>query len=262
MFAAHEFDFAERLREQRNAHRRLVVAESSEVLALAQSFGEVEFVRGEHHGARIDRTTLRRSGTALPRAARADQLWYGDADGADPFERIEVPTTAQMPSAGTGLLVARADALPLHWRPDASHFVWTAGLTTWRKLAARGIWVAGTDDSLGETGGRDAQRLFPDVTRWLKLSHESGWDSPFAQRLATYRLRATRPLLPVEGRTHFFWRSGSQFLEYLRRYPGLADHAWHGCGPGNSLRQLSPMLAADRLRPFLSATQFAAECAS
>ncbi|MFO1426077.1 MAG: hypothetical protein U1F11_03710 [Steroidobacteraceae bacterium] len=62
-------------------------------------------------------------------------------------------------------------------------------------------------------------------------------------------------------RTHFYWASGSQFREYLRHHPGL-ERAWHGCGPGNTLRQLGALLPAGHAQPFLSAAQFRAELAA
>jgi hydroxymethylbilane synthase len=160
-----------------------------------------------------------------------------------------------------GLLVARADALPSHWTPGDTQVVWSAGLATWRRLAARGVWVSGSDESLGETAARAAHLLFPDVQRWLKLTHADGYDPPIGERVATYRLEQVRAPLPVHDYTHFFWRSGSQFMAYLRAFPGL-ERAWHGCGPGNTWRQLRELLPMDRVQPFLSAGQFCAELAA
>jgi hydroxymethylbilane synthase len=231
------------------------------ISALALHFGDVEFVRGESGGLALERVTVMRSGASLPRPADARAVWSGDLDGADPFERVPLHGAAPQVDAHTGLLVARADAVPSHWSLPATQCVWTAGLVTWRKLAARGIWVAGSDDSLGETGAESARLLFPDVRRWLKLTHEGGYDPPHGERIATYRLQRVRTPLPVHDRTHFFWRSGSQFHEYLRAWPGL-ERAWHGCGPGNSLRQLQPCVTPGHVQAFLSAAQFRSELAA
>lgn len=231
------------------------------ISALGLPFGEVEFVRGESAEGPIERVSLRRTGGALPAPASAAQVWSGDEPSADPFERVPLASPGRLPAADTGLLVARGDALPSDWTPGDAHVVWTAGLATWRRLAARGVWVCGSDESLGETGARAAWLLFPGVTRWLKLSHEEGCEPPFGGHLATYRLRPVRPPLPVHGRTHFFWHSGSRFRAYLQAYPGL-DTAWHGCGPGNTLRQLRQLLGPRRVQPFLSGEQFRAELAA
>jgi hydroxymethylbilane synthase len=230
------------------------------ITALDLGFGDVEFVGGEYAGQRLDRVGLRRH-EPLPRPRGAAALWCGDGPGADPFRRVPLESTAPATDAATGLLVARAEALPAHWIPHPRQCVWTPGLATWRRLAARGIWVNGSDESLGETAAADVRHLFPALDRWVKLSHDSGFDPGRAELLPTYRLERVRPPLAVHDRTHFFWNSGSQFLEYLRAMPGLGQAALHGCGPGNTLRVIRATLGerAANVRPFLSSAQFRAE---
>lgn len=223
-------------------------------------FGDVEFIRGEHQGRAIESLRLLRQGPALPRAATAAQLWTGEAADRQLFERITDETAPRRWDAGTGLLVARSEALAAGSELSDETVVWTAGLATWHKLAARGVWVTGSDESLGETGALAIRHIHPRVTRWIKLSHEQGHDCEHAQFQATYRLRRRRLPEAVHGHTHFFWRSGSQLLEYLRAFPGLAQ-AWHGCGPGNTLTIARRHLDAARLQAFLSAEQFFAELA-
>lgn len=229
------------------------------ITALDLGFGDVEFLGGEYQGQRVDHVGLRRH-AALPRPRDAAAVWCGDAPGADPFRRLPL-APAPATDAATGLLVARAEALPPHWIPHERQCIWTPGLTTWRRLAARGIWVNGSDESLGETAAADVRHFFPDMQRWIKLSHDAGFDPGRAELLPTYRLERARAPLAVHDRTHFFWTSGSQFLEYLRAMPGLAQAAVHGCGPGNTLRQLRATLGAQapNVRPFLSAAQFRSE---
>ena len=221
-------------------------------------YGDVEFVRGEHSGVPIEQATLQRHGSSLPRPARAADLWCGDQADANPFERVLSGELPLRVAANTGLLVARADALPQETQLAADTVLWSAGLATWRRLAARGLWVSGSDDSLGETAAVAVRGLLPHTSRWLKLSHDDGFDTPLAERVATYRLSRVRPTLNVHNHSHFFWRSGSQFREYLREYPALA-RAWHGCGPGNTLRIIRDTVGASNVRAFLSAYQFRAE---
>ena len=221
-------------------------------------YGDVEFVRGEHAGQAIERQCLHRRGAPLPCPANRTAVWADDMDSAL-FERIANPRfAAQYFGAHTGLLVARSDALPPRALVSDDAVVWTAGLATWRKLAARGIWVNGSDESLGETGASAIRPFFPHITRWMKLTHDGGFDTPHAETLATYRLQRCAPLPPVDNHSHFFWRSASLLREYLAVHPGLS-RAWHGCGPGNSFRLASQWLGRERLLPFLSAAQFRAE---
>lgn len=228
------------------------------ITALDLGFGEVEFRGGEYHGQRIDRVGLRRH-EPLPRPRDASAVWCGDLPGADPFRRVPLQPFAPATDPATGLLVARAEALPAHWTPHEHQCLWTPGLATWRRLAARGIWVNGSDESLGETAAAGVRHFFPGLTRWIKLSHDAGFDPGRAALLPTYRLERVRAPLPIHDHTHFFWTSGSQFLEYLRAMPGLEHAALHGCGPGNTLQVIRATLGAARVRPFLSAAQFRAE---
>ncbi len=219
---------------------------------------EAMFMRGALQGTPVESAHLRGTGPALPRAAHREQVWTGERAGAAAWRRVSLPTDSEtLVSERIGLLVARADALPESRTMPPQQVIWTAGLDTWRKLAARSHWVSGTDESLGETGARAARHLFPQVERWVKLSHTAGYDSPYSTRVATYRLERVAPLEDIRRHTHFYWRSGSQFLEYFRANPRLRD-AWHGCGPGNTLAMIRATIGAERVRAHLSAGQFLA----
>jgi hypothetical protein len=92
-----------------------------------------------------------------------------------------------------GLFVARSEAWPDGFSPRPGQVIWSAGIDTWRRLAARGIWVHGSDESLGEGGTGGLCSLFPRVQHWVKFSHELGYDSPHSERVATYRLERSAP---------------------------------------------------------------------
>lgn len=222
---------------------------------------EAVFARGSLEGVRVETARLRDLGPPMPRPVHRGAVWTGERAGHLALRRIALGAqAASFVDASTGLLVARAEALPEGWPATPGSVVWTAGLETWRRLAARGVWVSGSDESLGETGAQAARHLFPHVARWVKLTHAAGHDTPHATRLATYRLERVAPLEDLRAHTHFFWRSGSQFLEYLRANPRLRE-AWHGCGPGNTLAIIRAAIGPGRVRAFLSAGQFAAEMA-
>ncbi len=227
------------------------------ITRLRLDWGDVEFARGMHNGAPFEHQAVHRRGPGLPRPAGAHALWRGDLDDPRSVQRLPLPGALRSFGAGHGLLVARADALPPGSAIAEDTPIWTAGLDTWRKLADAGHWVVGSDESLGETGARAIRGWFPQVREWLKLSHEQGHDAGIAGFVPTYRLERSRPP-PVDARSHFFWRSGSQLRDYLAAYPGL-ERAWHGCGPGNTLAIARTLLEPHRLRPFLSGAQFNAE---
>jgi hydroxymethylbilane synthase len=221
--------------------------------------GEVEFTRGQQGGQWIQSAELRRHDSTLPPAASRDAVWTGDEGDTDRYRRVALPVRHdQFADARIGLFVARSEAWPDGYSVRPGQVIWSAGIDTWRRLAARGIWVHGSDESLGEGGAQALRTLFPRVQRWVKFSHSQGYDSPHSERVSTYRLERCAPLADLTGRTHFFWRSGTQFYDYLRANPEIRG-AWHGCGPGNTFSMIRAAIGKDRVRAFLSADVFRQE---
>ena len=221
--------------------------------------GEVEFSRGQHAGQWIQSAELRRHDSPLPPAASERAVWTGESGHADRYKRVALPVRHdQFGDARVGLFVARSEAWPDGYTARPGQVVWCAGIDTWRRLASRGIWVHGSDESLGEGGGTALRTLFPRVQRWVKFSHEHGYDSPHSERVATYRLERSAPLADLSGCTHFYWRSGAQFHDYLQANPEIRG-AWHGCGPGNTFSMIRAAIGEERVRAFLSADVFRQE---
>ena len=221
--------------------------------------GEIEFTRGQKGGQWIQSAELRRHDTPLPPARSEHAVWTGDEGSTDRYRRVALQVRHdQFADARIGLFVARSEAWPDGYTPRPGQVIWSAGIDTWRRLAARGIWVHGSDESLGEGGAAASKSLFPRVQRWVKFSHEQGYDSPFSERIATYRLERCAPLADLSGRTHFFWRSGAQFYDYLQANPEIRG-AWHGCGPGNTFSMIRAAIGKERVRAFLSADVFRRE---
>jgi hydroxymethylbilane synthase len=225
------------------------------------AFGDVQFMRGDTLDDPAQRLRLYRHGQALPRPTSEASIWCANGDAGRVAIRCGLPGGPRRFGAATGLLVARADALPAGVSVADTTIIWTPGLATWRKLAARGFWVVGSDESLGETGAMAIRRWFPATQRWLKLTHETGFQQENSEFVPAYRRQRAGPLADIGSCTHFFWRSGSQLRDYLSAYPRLAQ-AWHGCGPGNTWRIARELLDPQRLAPYLSAEQFRAELLS
>ena len=221
--------------------------------------GEIEFTRGQKSGQWIQSAELRRHDTPLPPARSELAVWTGESGSGDRYKRIALQVRHdQFSDARIGLFVARSEAWPDGYSARPGQLVWSAGIDTWRKLAARGIWVHGSDESLGELADRGLKFLFPRVQSWVKFSHENGYDSPFSERIATYRLERSAPLADLSGHTHFYWRSGAQFYDYLQANPEIRG-AWHGCGPGNTFSMIRAAIGEDRVRAFLTADGFRQE---
>jgi hydroxymethylbilane synthase len=125
--------------------------------------------------------------------------------------------------------VARADALPDSWSIDDRTIVWTAGSTTWRRLAARGIWVNGCADGLGDEEAPQVDVVAGRALHWVNLTHDR---SNRNDALATYHVDATLPE-DLPARSHFFWTSGDAFLRAVERWPSIRD-GWHASGPGRT----------------------------
>jgi hydroxymethylbilane synthase len=119
--------------------------------------------------------------------------------------------------------------LPDGWADAPDTLVWAAGSRTWRRLAARGVWVHGCADGLGEDEPPPVDTLAGRPVRWVRLTH-SGAERP--GDLATYTVETTLPD-DLPSRTHLFWTSGELFLQALDRWPELRG-AWHASGPGRT----------------------------
>jgi hydroxymethylbilane synthase len=218
------------------------------VSVLVRPYGQVISLKGlSDAGERLDRYELE-SSTAHSRPARLDQAFPLDPnDTKDWFERQPV-TDLPLPavSQANALWISRADALPRDWTPedlDERH-LWTSGLETWKKLAARGYWIAGSAESRGEDEDPALSALSEKPLKWLKLSHESAPDTDRYPNLASYRLISRSKLeLKLRGKTHFYWKSASAFELALSRCPEIFT-AHHACGPGNTYKILSMRLGS------------------
>jgi len=135
------------------------------------------------------------------------------------------------------LWIAKADALPDDWQVEPNQIVWASGMQTWRRLAQRGVWVNGCAESLGEHESPNIQTLVGGESNWQKLTHADGYLDGAMPAFPTYRLVPKNGNLNLEGRTHFFWKSGSSFEYALSLNPWLKQMT-HSCGPGNTQRIL------------------------
>jgi hydroxymethylbilane synthase len=185
-------------------------------------YGRVVSVRARETAAEI--WELQRIGPEFPKAA-AERLWPPPGFDVDTERRT---LTAAQPDAD-GVWVSRAEALPASWQLRDGTITWAAGSQTWRRLAARGIWVNGCADGLGDDERPAVDVLAGRPVNWVRLTHDR---APIAEALATYRVDVTLPD-DLPARSHFFWNSGDVFKRALDRWPGIRA-GWHASGPGRT----------------------------
>jgi hydroxymethylbilane synthase len=236
------------------------------VSVLRRPFGEITFLRGvTDDGLTLDSCVLR-SSKPRPSKVPKEQLWPLKSSDADWFTRepisvgdslslwervrgrASVPDQRSAPSPQPSprgrwspeplaLWIAKADALPDDWQVEPGQIVWASGVQTWKRLAQRGIWVNGCAESLGEHESPNIEALAGSSVPWQKLTHAGGYADGAMPNVATYRLVPKNGQLCLEGKTHFFWKSGSSFEYALSRSPRLKQMT-HFCGPGNTQRIL------------------------
>jgi hydroxymethylbilane synthase len=215
---------------------------------LIRDYGTVESVRARTNAGVKAATWSLEATTAPPPAASTARIWpRPDERGRATRRALDVP----MPAAVDGLWVARADAWPGSYQ-QTTELVWAAGERTWQRLAARGVWVSGSADGLGDGEDANIDALAGHRVAWQRLTHAASGDP---DALATYAVEQNVPE-DLVSRTHFFWTSGSLFLQVLGAHPELRD-AWHASGPGRTSRVIRDTLGSpDRVSVWLDYDQW------
>jgi hydroxymethylbilane synthase len=205
-----------------------------------KDYGRVVSIRSRDSSSQV--WTIEGSRPVFPPAA-ASRVW--PAPGAE-LAADRKPIHVSQPDAD-GLWVSRAEALPDDWRVDRGTIVWASGSQTWRRLAARGIWVHGCADGLGEDDRPAVDQLAGRHVSWKRLTHDR---AAAPESLATYHVETPLPD-DLPERSHFFWSSGELFAQAIRRWPALRT-AYHASGPGRTRDAIrSELGASDRIGVWL-----------
>lgn len=228
------------------------------VAILPREYGTVCALRGlTDQGERLNRWTIEsatpwtkaRSRAAVFPAAAKDNSW---------FDRQELVAPVDL-SLKHGLFVARAEALPDSYSPHSQQILWTAGIQTWKRLAARGIWVNGSFDGLGEKESPALEEISGPVN-WCKVSHSRGHIGPDMELVATYQLIPRKDHPDLRGKTHFYWMSSTSFERARQLFPDQVNHGYNTCGPGSTFETLRRAHGlAHPPKVFISLEQFLAE---
>ncbi len=139
--------------------------------------------------------------------------------------------------------VSRAESLPSEWNsPGPETIIVVAGAKTWKKLAARDIWVHGSTDGLGEEDASQIVSLLGDSSEFIKLTHEeSDLIEGVWKRFVTYKVEFADEQPDLSSYSHFFWMSASQFDRAYRLDPSIGSKI-HSCGTGATYRYIQKTL--------------------
>lgn len=189
------------------------------------------------------------------RAARSEDVFPLRAGDNSWFERVSLPPPADL-TERSGLFVSRFDAWPSGFKPAAGQVVWTAGVKSWQKLAAAGVWVSGCSDGLGEDEQPGLEWIDESI-RWSKLTHKQ---AATEGDVATYELKSIAAGPSLKGKTHFFWMSGSSFDRARQLFPEEIQSGYHACGPGRTYKHLKGISGLRHpVKVFVGLEQFLAE---
>ena len=141
------------------------------------------------------------------------------------------------------IFVSRANALPNETKINSNNIIWTSGLSTWKQLTSRGIWVNGSSDGLGEDFENNIISLtnFP----WVKLTHSDAPISNITNRIETYSLERLDFKIDTNKKKYFYWMSSSAFKYAVEKYPEIKEK-YHFCGPGNTYNEIYSILGNDK----------------
>ncbi len=223
------------------------------VTHLNHALGEVQFLKGvTDDGTILNEIKLMTSTShSIPPCKDPSKLWPLHSEESQQWFVRTPQKTDQELIHGRDLWVSRTDALPSNWNIPMEQIVWVSGLNTWKQLAKRGVWVHGSSESLGEDEEVLIETLLGRELRWIKLSHQEGYPTSNREMLATYTLQSRGQVPDLKGKIHFYWSSGTIFLEALKHFPEILN-GWHGCGPGNTLKILLQKIPKERVQPYLN----------
>lgn len=159
--------------------------------------------------------------------------------------RTQLPTPDV--SSVDALFVTKFDAWPSDLK--FSGLVWTAGLETWKKLAASGVWVNGSSESLGEQEDARISSFSASKLKWGRLSHSQARPEANRVSFATYDLELELVSQNIKSnnslKSAFIWTSPQEFEVALKKFPELESQS-HICGPGRTYQALCERLGSDK----------------
>lgn len=188
----------------------------------------------------------------------------------------DLPLPRWLGSSGA-TFIAHSRALPDAWHRElaaGAQRIWTSGVRSWLRLAARGIWVEGCAEELGFDAVlpvlEQGVLQLPPLANWQVLTHAdgtAGW--PCNQVIATYMAEPTAELtdqhpavLALQQARSIFWTSGSQYAAFRHWVPANAKHACRYGKTYTYLREQLQTASEDALSVYPGVAQWRARLKS
>ncbi len=215
---------------------------------IAHRLGQVSSLRGLSPSGETLEEWRFHSSTATPPPRMHESLLWSLPAQQKPQPQALLPTElanaeASMKSCD-GIFVAKGSAWPETFTPLQKHQVlWTSGLETWKALVRRGVWVHGSQESLGELHPLQLEGMAPQLKRWIKLTHRESKDTlailSNAEKnsqwipVPTYQLASGEANFEIGDQQFFFWPSSTVFLQAIRQKPEILQRH-HATGLGHT----------------------------
>jgi hydroxymethylbilane synthase len=200
---------------------------------------------GEVDGKRIERKWM--EGSELP-MVKNKKIFVGLPRGEGPYIYDQwlkkVPETKTLNFTGKQVFVTSRYCLPTLFNSSAPAGVWAAGTRTAKELAAEGIWVNGTADSLGTEDLKQfsesrALAFFHAFSDWTILSHQDASSDLGTVEGCYARVEQEFSedwLKKLEEVDVCYWTSFPQFESYVKKFPFITKKI-HCCGLGKTWQE-------------------------
>lgn len=202
--------------------------------SLVRPYGRIQIIRGlTPSGERVESTQLI-TDRKLPADAVRTRLQFNSN------REMLQPIVADAYSA---LYVSKAEA----WNLSAPYHgvVWTSGLETWKKLARAGVWVCGSNESLGENEQTRIENYFAAPLNWARLSHNQATPNGDKTHLSAYSIDLKLQSDKIPEKAAYVWMSPLEFDVAVQTFPQIKT-ALHICGPGRTYDALKKRLGSDQ----------------
>lgn len=157
--------------------------------------------------------------------------------------------------ANTDLVwVARSEAAGSVDLNSYKGVVWAAGTSTWQKLAAKGVWVNGCAEGLGESEEpRIEQLIGKSKSSQVTLTHTQASNAgtyDLQIQLADGEITKLKSDLMASGKYFFYWKSFTQFQTVLGAFSAEEKahflNCAHACGAGKTWQSIKDTLGSDK----------------